>query len=80
MSWSMLLRFRSAGMSNLAFFFRMPSPLLDISGCDRRVGLCGLILLGIDRYSIASDTDHSFCGEVGIEPLLVFPDEKTGSC
>src|SRR6187402_1498106 len=79
-SWSMLVRFLSAGISNRAFFFRIPSPLLDISGCERRVGLWGLILFGIDRCSIASDTDHSFCGDVGIDPLLVFPDEKRGSC
>lgn len=80
MSWSMLFRLRSAGISKRAFFLRMPSPRLVISGCDRSVGLRRPMRVGKARASMASETDHSFCGDVGIEPLLALAGVKSGIC
>lgn len=72
----MLRRLRSAGISNRAFFFRIPS-LLSSGECDLKVGL--RTCLGIPRCSIWSVGIHSFWGEAGMEPLLVLAAEYSGT-
>ena len=61
-------------MSNLAFFFRMPSPRRS-SLCDRIAGLSGRMRLP-SGWFFKSCPIQSFCGEAGIEGLVF---EKRGT-